>query len=90
MAAALAKEFTACSFCDESMTKVSLYVCVVDDCPKFGEVYCEICGTMAHKKQDHSFDGTNVKTVGINNMSKSMEVMLCFIFFVHTFSVYLH
>ena len=56
MAAELvANELTTCSNC-ELDEKQDLYLCVMDDCPKYGEVFCVDCGKMAHKTKNHPFD----------------------------------
>eukprot|EP01084_Bolivina_argentea_P068889 125392_1 len=75
MALALAKEFTQCSNCDVPLTEESLHTCTIDECPKYGEIYCEDCGQRAHKRQDHSFDpnGSTVKTITVHNTAQSIK-----------------
>eukprot|EP01084_Bolivina_argentea_P050876 93581_1 len=76
MALTLAQEFMACSICEDPLSESSLYMCTNDDCPKYGEIYCNGCGIIAHKRQDHIFDinGNNVKQMGDKKIKNSMKI----------------
>eukprot|EP01084_Bolivina_argentea_P170547 295524_1 len=70
------KTFTTCSNCDEvSEAEEPLYMCVMQNCSKYGEPLCEDCGISAHKRKNHKFILTqdHIKPINLTVMQQNIN-----------------
>ena len=56
MASRKAQEYTTCCHCGSKASDEKLFMCILDDCEKYGEIYCQGCGKLSHKNCGHTFD----------------------------------